>query len=79
MKSLSLSEARNELPSLVERVAEFHEIVVITRHGKPMAQIGPVALGKKKAKKDLYPLRGVPFRMSDDFNEPMPELWDALK
>lgn len=78
MKTLPLSEARNDLPSLVEHVSVSHEIVVITRHGKPMAQIGPVTVGKKKGKKELYPLRGIPCRMTDDFNEPMPELWNAL-
>ncbi len=25
-----------------------------------------------------YPLRGLPLEMSDDFDEPMADLWDAL-
>jgi hypothetical protein len=25
-----------------------------------------------------YPLRGLPLEMSDDFDEPMTDLWDAL-
>ncbi len=25
-----------------------------------------------------YPLRGLPINISDDFDEPMPELWEAL-
>jgi hypothetical protein len=25
-----------------------------------------------------YPLRGLPITISDDFDEPMPELWEAL-
>ncbi|MEM9274547.1 MAG: hypothetical protein AAGA80_16525 [Cyanobacteria bacterium P01_F01_bin.143] len=25
-----------------------------------------------------YPLRGLPITISDDFDEPMPELWKAL-
>lgn len=78
MKTMPLSEARNDLPSLVEHVSESHETVIITRHGKPLAQIGPVTPDKKKGKKEIYPLRGVFCRMSDDFNEPMPELWNAL-
>lgn len=26
----------------------------------------------------IYPLRGLPITISDDFDEPMPELWEAL-
>ncbi len=25
-----------------------------------------------------YPLRGLPINISDDFDEPMPELWEVL-
>jgi hypothetical protein len=25
-----------------------------------------------------YPLRGLPITLSEDFDEPMPDLWDAL-
>lgn len=28
--------------------------------------------------KKTYPLRGLPITISDDFDEPMPELWEAL-
>ena len=27
--------------------------------------------------KKTYPLRGLPITISDDFDEPMPELWEA--
>ncbi|MGD1953209.1 MAG: hypothetical protein ACFB14_26720 [Leptolyngbyaceae cyanobacterium] len=26
-----------------------------------------------------YPLRGLPLTVSEDFDEPMPELWEALE
>ena len=26
----------------------------------------------------VYPLRGLPITISDDFDEPMPELWEAI-
>lgn len=29
-------------------------------------------------KENHYPLRGLPLKMSEDFDDPMPELWDAL-
>ncbi|MCY7282306.1 MAG: hypothetical protein LH679_02465 [Cyanobacteria bacterium CAN_BIN43] len=28
--------------------------------------------------KSRYPLRGLPLQMSEDFDAPMPELWEAL-
>ena len=32
----------------------------------------------KTSPEKTYPLRGLPITISDDFDEPMPELWEAL-
>jgi hypothetical protein len=32
----------------------------------------------KTTPEKTYPLRGLPITISDDFDEPMPELWEAL-
>jgi hypothetical protein len=32
----------------------------------------------KATPEKTYPLRGLPITISDDFDEPMPELWEAL-
>ena len=37
MQSMSVSEAKDSLSALVEKVETTHEAVVITRHGKPAA------------------------------------------
>lgn len=37
---VSVAEAKNRLPELI-RAVEKGEKVVITRHGKPVAQLGP--------------------------------------
>lgn len=37
MKSVPLSEAKDKLSGLVEDVGSTHEIVTITRHGRPAA------------------------------------------
>ncbi|MFT4294217.1 MAG: type II toxin-antitoxin system Phd/YefM family antitoxin [Micropruina sp.] len=37
MKTMPVSEAKDQLSALVEAVEEIHETVVITRHGKPAA------------------------------------------
>ena len=41
MTTVSAYEAKTHLPRLL-RAAERGETVVITRHGKPVAQLGPV-------------------------------------
>jgi antitoxin YefM len=37
MQTMSVSEAKNKLSTLVEGVESTHSAVVITRHGKPAA------------------------------------------
>jgi prevent-host-death family protein len=39
--TISSYEAKTQLPRLI-RAAERGETVIITRHGKPVAQLGPV-------------------------------------
>ena len=58
---VSIAEAKNRLPELI-RAVEGGERVVITRHGKPVAQITappperrPVRLGGMKGRVELLP------------------------
>lgn len=44
---VSIAEARNRLPELI-RAVEAGEEVVITRHGKPVAQIAPAPVSRRK-------------------------------
>jgi prevent-host-death family protein len=44
---VSTAEAKNRLTELIRKV-ERGERVTITRHGKPVAQIGPAPPNKKK-------------------------------
>jgi prevent-host-death family protein len=44
---VSVAEARKRLPELI-RAAENGERVVITRHGKPVAQISPPPAQKRR-------------------------------
>jgi prevent-host-death family protein len=41
MSTVTAYEAKTHLPRLI-RAAERGETVIITRHGKPVAQLGPV-------------------------------------
>jgi prevent-host-death family protein len=76
VKTMSVSEVRNHLPEVVDKVKTSREEVVVTCHGKPMVRIVPY---QDKKKKNRYPLRGLPIRVSESFDEPMPELWDAMR
>jgi prevent-host-death family protein len=47
MNRVSAYEAKTHLPRLL-RAAERGETVIITRHGKPVAQLGPVKDQKRE-------------------------------
>jgi prevent-host-death family protein len=46
---VSIAEAKNRLPELI-RAVENGERIVITRHGKPVAQITPPPLGRRQVR-----------------------------
>ena len=46
---ISTAEAKNRLPELI-RLEEGGEPVVITRHGRPVAQLGPPPAERRKAR-----------------------------
>ena len=46
---VSIAEAKNRLPELI-RAVENGESVVITRHGKPVAQLGPPPSQRRKVR-----------------------------
>ncbi len=77
MKALNISEARNSLPALVESVSKTHAPVMLLRYGKPAAMLVPVQA--EKPKNNPYPLRGMPIQVADDFDAPLPGLWEALE
>ena len=76
MRKLKVSEVRNRLPSLLDEIALSNEPIVVTRHGKPVAKI--VSFHRAKPGAQRYPLRGLPIRVSKDFDKPAPELWETL-
>jgi len=68
-KMFNLSEAKDQLSSLVDRAASGEEIV-IARHGKPLAKLVPVPPVKKEPRKQSNYL-GLTY-MADDFDAPLP-------
>lgn len=68
-KVFNLSEAKDQLSSLVDRAASGEEIV-IAKHGKPMAKLVPIPTRKKAPRKQVDYL-GLTY-MADDFDAPLP-------
>ena len=78
MKHVSIKEAKDRLPALARR-AEAGERIVITRNGKPVAELGPhrksggidwEAMRRFKEERGLPQIVAI---MADDFDEPLPE------
>jgi len=70
-KVFNLSEAKDQLSSLVDRAASGEEIV-IAKHGKPLARLGPMPTAKKKQKpREPSNALGLTY-MADDFDAPLP-------
>lgn len=76
MKYLNLEETDITLTAIVDEIAANLSEIVITRNGLPVARIVPYSISDTPKKN--YPLRGMPIKIAPDFDEPMPELWDAL-
>ena len=68
-KVFNLSEAKDQLSSLVDRAAKGEEIV-IAKHGKPLAKLVPVPAAKKGPRKPsgLLKIKWI----SPDFDDPLP-------
>ena len=72
MVEVSVHEAKTHLSRLLRRIASGEE-VLISRSGKPVARLVPVALPKKR---QLGRDRGL-FVVPEDFDKPLPE--DVLR
>lgn len=53
MSSYSVAEAKNTLPSLIDKAVAGEE-VIITRHGKPVAELKPMARPVKMPSKEAF-------------------------
>lgn len=78
MKHVSIKEAKDHLPALV-RAAEQGERVVITRNGKPVAEVirhqktGGIDFEALRAWKKRKGYTRVAGPIPEDFDDPLPE------
>lgn len=56
LMDFSIAEAKNRLPELIRAVEEGRK-VIITRHGKPVAQLTPAPVERRKVR--LGEMKGV--------------------
>lgn len=78
MRSLSVSYARSTFPSLLDDVFTKRETIIISRKGKPIAQLSPIPSDTYQDEAVRFPLRGVSITIAENFDDPAPELWEAL-
>ena len=80
--NMTMSEPAEKIPAsvfkakclgILDRVAENHQTVIVTKHGRPVAKVVPLDEGEKG--KSL--LGSV--RFNDDIIAPIDEEWDAEK
>jgi prevent-host-death family protein len=76
MKYLNIQETDSTLTSLLDEVTATQAEIILTRNGIPIARIVPCETEQKTTQH--YPLRGMPIMISEDFDDSMPELWEAL-
>ena len=66
---VNVYEAKTHLSRLIAR-AQAGEEIVITRHGRPVARLGPIASRKKPRKLGIMAGK---VRVARDFDAPLPE------
>ncbi len=76
MKTLNVSQARQQLPQLVAKIVALGEEILVTKRGKPVIKLVPCKNQDKRKQK--YPLRGLTLWMSDDFDQPLLDWWESL-
>ena len=73
MKQIKASEFKAKCLRLLDEVAESGEILVITKHGRPVAELGPA----KKRPKTLFGAHKGMFEIKGDIIEPLDVEWEA--
>jgi prevent-host-death family protein len=74
-KTMKASECKAKFLGVLDEVAEKHERVIVTKNGKPIAQIIPFI---EKPKSIIGALKGS-VTILGDLDEPLDVEWEALK
>jgi len=75
MQTISISEFKAKCLSLLQEINDNNETLVITKHGKPFAEVRPIANDLESA---LEKFRGSVV-YSGDLISPIDEEWEAAR
>ncbi|MFQ5775611.1 MAG: type II toxin-antitoxin system Phd/YefM family antitoxin [Kiloniellaceae bacterium] len=75
MKTIKASEFKAKCLQLMDQVAESGETLVITKNGKPVAQLGPIV----SKPKTLFGAHKGQLRIKGDIVSPLGVEWEVLK
>jgi prevent-host-death family protein len=70
MKKVPAAEFKAECLALLDRVSEHHETYVVTKHGRPVAQVVPIETPAPRPLAGSVQVRG-------DIVAPVLDDWDA--
>lgn len=73
MRTIKASEFKATCLKVMDQVAESGEPVVITKNGKPVAQLGPVG----RQRKSIWGLHQGQVEILGDIIEPLDVEWEA--
>ena len=73
MLKVAAGKFKAQCLALINHVAQSHETIIITKHGKPMAKVVPVDKKKDTRKKDLKNVA----TYIGDLVSPIEEAWEA--
>ncbi|MCC6210695.1 MAG: type II toxin-antitoxin system Phd/YefM family antitoxin [Burkholderiales bacterium] len=77
MKTLQASQFKAQCLALLDEVARTGEPVLVTKHGRPLAELRP---HRKPRAKSLFGLHKDKIKIKGDIISPIgTELWEALK
>lgn len=72
MTTLSIHEAKATFSSLIARVEDRHEHVIICRYGRAVAELVPIARGKRTVVDEVLGK----LQIHDDLTQPTIEEWN---
>ena len=73
MRTIKASDFKARCLKLMDEVAETGEPLVITKNGRPVAQLGPV----ERARKSIWGLHKGQIEILGDIIEPIDVEWEA--
>lgn len=73
MQTISISEFKAKCLGLLQQVSEENEVLIVTKHGKPIAEVRPCPKDLETA---LQRFRGS-VTYSGDLISPLDEKWEA--